>query len=254
MMLAEQENRQLLLPGERLDDLIIGGRKIIQREDQFCFSLDAVLLAHFASVKAGTAAVDLGAGTGVLGLLLQARGAKEVTGVEINSQMAEMANRSVRLNGLEEVLRTLCGDFRQIGQLLPGGCWNLVVSNPPYRPLGEGFLNPQDSVAMARHEVTATLMDVVAAARHLLKYRGRFAMVHLPERVTDITVAMRQAGIEPKRMQLVQPRAGRKPNMLLVEGVRGANPGLEMLPVLTVYDADGHYDAAVEALYTGWRV
>ncbi|HWR39519.1 MAG TPA: tRNA1(Val) (adenine(37)-N6)-methyltransferase [Patescibacteria group bacterium] len=249
-MVEQEQNRwSELLPGERLDDLIIGGRKIIQRPDQFCFSLDAILLAHFATVKPAMTAVDLGAGTGVLGLLLTARGAGAVTGVEINPEMAEMANRSAAGNGLAGAVRTLAGDLRQIRELLPGGGWHLVVSNPPYRQTGSGYITPRDSVAMARHEITATLTDIVTAARYLLKYRGRFAMVHLPERLADITTAMRQADIEPKRMQLVQPRSGQKPNMVLVEGVRGANPGLEVLPVLTVYNSDGGYDAAVSALY-----
>ena len=243
-----------LLLGERLDDLIIGGRKIIQRPDQFCFSLDAVLLAHFATVRPAEPVVDLGAGTGVLGLLLTARGSGAVTGVEINPVMAAMANRSAAGNGLEGLVRTLEGDLCRIRDLLPGGEWGLVVSNPPYRPAGSGYVSPQDGVALARHEIAATLADVVAAARYLLKYRGRFAMVHLPERMADIFAEMRQADIEPKRMQLVQARQEQKPNILLVEGVRGARPGLEVLPAMTVYDEAGGYSAAVRALYERWEI
>lgn len=254
-MVLDKENTagDWLLPGERLDDLIIGGRKIIQQEDQFCFSLDAILLAHFATLKTGAAAVDLGAGSGVIGLLLSARGARSVTGVEINPQMVDMANRSAAMNGLTGQVASRLGDLRRIKEILPGGQWELVVSNPPYRPVGGGFLNPNDQVAAARHEITATLADVVAAARYLVKYRGRFAMVHLPERLADIIAAMRDAEIEPKRLQMVYPRLGKKPNILLVEGIRGARPGMEILRPLLVYDENGAYSEDIQTLYPGGK-
>lgn len=240
----------VLRPGERLDDLLINGLKIIQHPAEFCFSLDAVLLAHFASVRPGAAAVDLGAGTGVLGLLLIARGVGSVTGVEINSRMAELARRSARLNALDERLTIVTGDVRQLGGgLLPGNTWELVVSNPPYRRVGAGKLNALSAIAAARHEISGGLPDFVAAARYLLKYRGRFAMVHLPERMAEILTAMHQAGIEPKRLRLVYPTPDTKPKMLLVEGVRGAQPGLEVLAPLVVYNADGGYSREIEAYY-----
>ncbi|MBP2636742.1 MAG: yfiC [Firmicutes bacterium] len=238
-----------LMSGERVDDLVINNLKLIQHPEEFCFSLDAVLLAHFASVRQNGTAIDLGTGTGVIGLLLLARGARVVTGIEINAAMADRAGRSARLNGLADRLHIINGDLRQVQELLPGGGFELVVSNPPYRPVGGGFLNPNDRVAMARHELTASLTDVVAAARHLVKYRGRFAMVHLPERLAEIMLAMCQAGIEPKRLQFVYPRVDKKPNMVLVEGVRGAKPGVEVLPPLLVYTADGIYSEDIMKLY-----
>lgn len=239
----------VLKPGERVDELLIAQLKLIQHPEEFCFSLDAVLLAHFASVRPGGIAVDLGTGTGVIALLLAARGATAVTGIELNPVMAEMASRSVRLNRLEDKLRIINGDLRQIRELLPGGGFELVVANPPYRPVGGGYLNPNDRVAMARHELTACLADIVAAARYLVKYRGRFAMVHLPERLAEIMLAMCQAEIEPKRLQFVYPRSDRKPNMVLIEGVRGAKPGIEVLPPLFVYTMDGSYSADIMKLY-----
>lgn len=238
-----------LMPGERVDDLVINNLKLIQHPEEFCFSLDAVLLAHFASVRQNGTAIDLGTGTGVIGLLLLARGASTVTGIEINTEMADRAGRSARLNGLADRLHIINNDLRQVQELLPGGGFELVVSNPPYRPVGGGFLNPNDKVAMARHELTASLTDVVAAARYLVKYRGRFAMVHLPERLAEIMLAMCQAGIEPKRLQFVYPRVDKKPNMVLVEGVRGAKPGVEVLPPLLVYTADGNYSEDIMKLY-----
>lgn len=239
----------VLKPGERVDDLIINNLKLIQHPEEFCFSLDAVLLAHFASVRQSGKVADLGAGTGVIGLLLVARGAAAVTGIELNPAMADMASRSAKLNGLEDKLRIINGDLRLITDLLPGGNFELVVSNPPYRPIGGGYISPNDQVAMARHELTASLTDIVAAARYLVKYRGRFAMVHLPERLAEITLAMCQAGIEPKRLQFVYPRVDKKPNMVLIEGVRGAKPGIDVLPPLLVYTTTGNYSENIMKLY-----
>ena len=242
-------SRVELKPGERVDDLIINDLRLIQHPDEFCFSLDAVLLAHFASVRPGGAAVDLGSGTGVIGLLLLARGAATVAGLELNPVMADMARRSACLNQLEDRLSIIQGDLRRIKDFFPGGNCELVVSNPPYRPVGGGYISPNDQVAMARHEVTATLAEVVAAAKYLVKYRGRFAMVHLPERLAEISLAMCQSGIEPKRLQFVYPATDKKPNMVLIEGVRGAKPGLDVLPPLIVYTTDGNYSEDIMKLY-----
>jgi tRNA1(Val) A37 N6-methylase TrmN6 len=240
-----------LQPGERLDKLLIGDLQIIQHEEEFCFSLDAVLLAHFATLRPGGTAIDLGAGTGVLGLLLIALGAMRVTGVEINARMAKIATRTALFNNLAERLVILQGDVREIRSLLPGGGWSLVVANPPYRPKGGGFVNAQDQVAMARHEMAGTLSDFITAASYLVKYRGRFALVHLPERMAEILTAMSQAGLEPKRLQLVYPSFGKKPKFLLVEGVRGAKPGLDVLAPLYVYDKDGNYSQEILSYYQG---
>lgn len=239
-----------LKPGERVDDLVIDNMKLIQHPDEFCFSLDAVLLAQFASLGPGWQVADLGAGTGVIGLLLLARGAAKVTGVELNPAMADRAGRSAACNGLADRFAVIHGDLRQVQEFLAGGCFELVVSNPPYRPVGGGYISPNSRVAMARHEVTATLADVVAAAKYLVKYRGRFAMVHLPERLAEITLAMCAAGIEPKRLQFVHPAAGKKPNMLLIEGVRGAKPGIDVLPPLIVYTTDGNYSEDIMKFYS----
>ena len=206
-------------------------------------------MAHFATVRPGVAAVDLGAGTGVLGLLLLARGAGRVLGVELNAAMAEMAGRSACLNRLEDRLKIMTADIRRLKDLLPGGHEELVVANPPYRPVGGGLVSPSAGIALARHEVAGSLSDFVAAARFLVKYRGRFAMIHLPERLPEILRVMADAHLEPKRLQLVYPSPGRKPKFLLVEGVRGGKPGLDVLPPLFVYGSDGRYSREIMAYY-----
>lgn len=241
-------------PEERVDDLIIDQLKVIQHEKEFCFSLDAILLSHFATVKPDIKAVDLGTGTGVIALLLAARGAKHVTGVELSPSMADMAKRSVILNKLKEKVAIMQGDLCKVKDILASDSYDLVVSNPPYRPVGGGYVSPNDKVAQAKHEVTATLNDVVNAARYLLKYRrGRFAMVHLPERMAEILTAMSRADIEPKRLQLVYSSIAKKPTMLLVEGIRGAKPGLEVLPPLVVYKPDGSYSNEIMQYYKEYR-
>lgn len=242
-----------LKDGERIDDLVIGELKVIQSETEFCFSLDAVLLAHFTSVRTDSRVVDLGTGTGVIAFLLAARGAAQVSGIEFSPSMAEMANRSVLLNKLEDKVKIIHGDLCKVKELLPAGEYDLVVSNPPYRPVGGGFISPNDRVAMAKHEVTATLQDVVKAAQYLVKSKGRFAMVHLPERMSEILVAMTQANIEPKRLQLVHSGLDKKPKMLLVEGIRGGKPGLEVLPPLIVYKTDGSYSDEIQKYYKEFR-
>lgn len=247
-------NEVVIGPEERVDDLIIDQLKVIQHEKEFCFSLDAILLSHFATVKPDIKAVDLGTGTGVIALLLAARGAQHVTGVELSPSMADMAKRSVTLNKLKEKVAIIQGDLCKVKDILPSDSYDLVVSNPPYRPVGGGYVSPNDKVAQAKHEVTATLNDVVNAARYLLKYRrGRFAMVHLPERMAEILTAMSHAGIEPKRLQLVYSSIAKKPTMLLVEGIRGAKPGLEVLPPLVVYKPDGSYSNEIMQYYKEYR-
>lgn len=244
---------QTLNQGERVDDLVIGNLKIIQNESEFCFSLDAILLAHFTTVKPGAQIVDLGTGTGVIALLLANRGAGHVTGVEVSPSMAGMAQRSVMLNRLEDKVKIIHGDLCKVKKLLPAGNYDLVVSNPPYRVVGGGFISPNDRVAMAKHEVMATLQDVVNAAKYLVKTRGRFAMVHLPERMSEILVSMSQAGLEPKRLQLVHSTLDQKPKMLLIEGIRAGKPGLEVLPPLCVYKRDGSYSDEIQKYYKEFR-
>jgi tRNA1(Val) A37 N6-methylase TrmN6 len=236
-------------PGERIDALGIRDWQIIQREDEFRFSLDAVLLAHFASVRSGARVVDLGTGSGAVALFVLSRGAGSVSGLDNNPRLAAMATRSADLNGLAGQLSFVCGDVKQIDSYYPVGCCDLVTTNPPYRTLSAGRLNPSATVAQARHETTAGLLDFVRAAGFLLRNRGRFAMIHLPERLTDICVELRTAGLEPKRLRLVHPFSDRPAKMLMVEAVKGAKPGLIVLPPLVVYQAPKQYSREILAYY-----
>ena len=238
-----------LSPDERLDDLLCSGRRIIQNTKEFCFSLDAVLLAHYPRYKKHWRVFDLGTGTGVMPLLI-ADEVKEIHALEINPVMASLAKRNVVLNNLQEKIHVSEGDYRRIRELYPPESFDCVIANPPYRPVNQGQLNSLDGVARARHEVTATLQDVVKAARYLLRFRGRFAMVHLPERLGEIIVAMAENQIQVKRLQLVQPKPDKLSNLMLIEGVAGAAPGgMKAELPLIVHEADGSYTREILDIY-----
>lgn len=233
---------------ERLDDLVLDGMKLIQRDDQFCFSIDTVLLAHFGQVLRGPV-LDLGTGTAAIPLLLTARGAADITGVELNPVMADIARRNVALNRREDRIRIVEGDYRRIRAWAPSGAYAAVYANPPYREKSRGACSAADGIRRARHEETATLDDVMEAVKYALKYRGRFRMVHITERLTDILESMRCHDIEPKCLQMIHGRPEKKAKLFLVEGVRGGSVGLEVLPPLIVHEADGSYSQAVLHMY-----
>lgn len=238
--------------GERIDSLERGGLRIIQSPSSFCFSIDAVLLAHFATVHNYDSVMDLCTGTGVIPLLLSTRAKGLVqTGLELNSEVAERAKRSVLLNGLDGAISIVAGDLRQVRANFPHGSFTLVTANPPYLPLGQGEVSMADVRRMARHEVTATLKDVVAAAQWLLPTGGRFAMVHRPFRLTDILVCLREHRLEPKRLRFVHPSAQREANMVLVESVKDARPELKLSAPIIVHDVGGGYTEQILNLYAG---
>ena len=238
-----------LHPNERVDDLCMGGRQIIQRTDEFCFSMDAVLLAHFPRLTGRERILDLGTGAGVIPLLI-ADFAAHITAVELSPVQAELAARNVRMNGLGEKITVREGDYRDPSALFVCGEYDLVFSNPPYRAVTSGAVSAGDGRAMARHEITATLADTVRAASYALRHSGRLAMVHLPERLGEIVLALHAEHLAIKRLRMVQPRADRPPNLMLIEAVKGASlAGLRHEPALIVRDEEGHYTEEIRSIY-----
>lgn len=240
-----------LLQGERIDELQRNGLKIIQNKDVFSFTMDSVLLSAFTTVSTGDRVIDLGTGTGVLPLLIAARKpVKQVIGIEIQDLLADMAKRSVELNNIDNI-EIINADLKKIHEKLGHGEFDVVVSNPPYMtPLG-GEVNMLDTKAIARHEINCNLEDVIYEASRLVKYGGKFTMVHRPERIVDICYLMRKYKLEPKRLRIVQSRPQSIPRILLVEGIKGGKPGLITLPTLIIYENshNGDYTEEVKRIY-----
>lgn len=231
---------------ESLDDLLINDLKIIQKTKGFRFTLDAVLLAHFATVKDRDKIVDLGTGTGVIPLILSTRAEElRIYGVEIQEDMAEMANRSVILNELEDTVSILNEDIKNLHYAIKGGIYTLVTANPPYWELNKGKPSMLQTRASARHELDCVLEDVVAAAGKLLNYQGRFALIHRTERLCDIFSLLRQYSLEPRRLRFIHPFAGKSAQHVLIEARKKAAADLQVLPPLIVYEQPGKYTQEV---------
>jgi len=208
------------------------------------------LLSSFAKVKEGEVAIDLGTGTGILPILLEAKTEGEhFTGLEIQSESAEMANRSVILNNLQDKIDIIEGDIKEASKIFGKASMNVVTSNPPYMTNHHGLKNPNDAKAIARHELLCSLEDVVRETSALLKQMGRCYFVHRPFRLVEIITLMRQYKLEPKRMRFVYPFVDKEPNMVLIEGVKGGGPQLTVEKPLIVYDAPGEYTKEIYEIY-----
>ena len=241
--------KDFLREGERLDDLMRSGRVIIQNENEFCFSMDSVLIAHFPKFKKNARVIDLGTGTGVIPLLI-ADAVKEICAVELNSRMAETARRNIELNGLTEKIFVMEGDYRKHRELFKAESFDAAIANPPYTPIKNGEANKISGIAQARHEFTATLEDVVTAARYVLKFRGAFYMIHLASRLCEIIDALHRHQMEMKRLRIIQPKSGRDANLIMLEAIVGANAGnLKILPPLIVHNEDGSYTDEIYKIY-----
>ena len=235
---------------ERIDDLQRNGYRIIQKKKGFCFGMDAVLLSGFAQVKEGEVAVDLGTGTGIIPILLEAKTkGKHFTGLEIQEEVAEMAGRSVRLNQLENRVDIVRGDIKEASRLFGKASFDVVTSNPPYMNDNHGLKNPELPKAIARHEVFCALDDVCREASLLLKSGGRFSMVHRPHRLAEIITALKTYKLEPKRMKLVHPFVDKEANMVLIEAVRGGRSMMKVEAPIIVYREPGVYTQEIYDVY-----
>ncbi|CAH1851424.1 tRNA1(Val) (adenine(37)-N6)-methyltransferase [Convivina intestini] len=248
-----------LQPGERLDGLPAQDIYIIQNPDMFSYSLDAILLAHFAQVKGRGQGltVDLGAGTGAVGLFYAPKTVGPVYLVEIQAQLAAMAQRSVVLNRLQDRVQVLQADMQAIFDDIRPGSAEVVLSNPPYFPLNETTkVNEDEHYLLARHEVSIDLPALVQVANKLLKNNGKFYMVHRPERLAEILAALTARKLMPKRIQFVYGKADREANMVLIEAIKSGRPGgVRIMPPLVAYQDNNEYTAAMhEILYgTAWQ-
>lgn len=235
---------------ESIDDLQLNGLQLIQKEQGFRFGVDAVLLSHFANVKKKHRVIDLCTGTGIVSFLVYGKyKPQKVIGLEIQDDMVEMANRSSKLNDTSDIVKFVQGDLKDKALLDSLGRFDVVTVNPPYKLNNAGILNPNDKLAIARHEIMCNLEDVIVSARRLLKDNGRMFIVHRPERLADIFGLMRKYKIEPKRVRLVQPNTKKAPNIVLVEGQRDGGAFLKWEETLYVYDDNGNYSEEINRIY-----
>ncbi len=236
--------------GERVDDLHRNGYLLIQDPERFCFGIDAVLLAGYAKMKQNELALDMCTGTGVIPILMEAKtDGEQFVGVEIQEESAEMAQRSVKLNGLESRIFIQHGDIKELDKMFRLGSFDVVTCNPPYMPNGGGMLNEYTPKAIARHEILCTLEDVISMADKMLRVGGRLYMVHRPARLADIFNLSRQYHLEPKRMRLVHPYVEKEPTLVLLEFVKGGRPMLKVEPPLIIYLVNGEYTAEIRDIY-----
>lgn len=239
-----------LRENERLDDLQRNGYRIIQNPDKFCFGMDAVLLSGFVRVKPGARLLDLGTGTGIIPLLVAGKTkAGHISAIEVQEESADMARRSVRLNGLGDRIDIVTGDLREADKFFDAASFDVVTCNPPYMIGQHGLKNPETPKAIARHEILCTLEDVVRTAAKLLKPGGYFCMVHRPFRLAEIINVMTEYRLEPKRMKLVYPFVDKEPNMVLIEGSRGGRPRMTVEKPLIVFREPNVYTDEIRDVY-----
>lgn len=233
-------------------DTLKNGYKVLQDSERFQFGIDAVLLADYASksLKEKESVIDLGTGTGIIPLLMVNKcKTAAFTGLEVQKESADMAARSVAMNGLEGQIQIVHGDLKEAGSLFPRHSFNVVTCNPPYMIDAHGRNNEQDALTIARHEVLCTLEDVVTAADYLLATHGSFFMIHRPFRLPEIFSSLEKHKMEMKRMRLIYPFTDKEPNMVLIEARKNAKRRLTIEPPLIVRNDDGEYTIEVQDIY-----
>ncbi|MBO8159964.1 tRNA1(Val) (adenine(37)-N6)-methyltransferase [Thermosyntropha sp.] len=237
-------------PDETMDDLIIGGLKIIQPQKGYRFSIDAVLLAHFCSIDKANLAVDLGTGSGVIPLILtQRKKDLKIKGIEIQEKMAERAERSVRYNQLQDRIEVIKGDVKNIKELIPASSAELVVCNPPFFKENEGFMSKDEDEAVARHEIKVKFGDIVRAAAYILKPKGAFAFVQRADRFLEVVRTLELIHMAVSRVRWVHSYRNKPANLVLVEGRKNKTGGMKVLPPMIIYEEDGKYCRELLEIY-----
>ena len=234
---------------ERIDDLQYKGLKIIQNTEGFCFGIDSVLLTEFAKdMKKNKTIVDLGTGTGIIGILLTKKvEASKVIGVELQKDVAQMAKRSVELNNLQNVMQILNEDVHSLS--LEKNSFDYIVTNPPYKKKGTGIINKEDKQHISGNETTVNLEEWIEVASNLLKDNGAIYMVHRPERLNEIIQDLRKYKLEPKRIRFVYPKKNKDANLVLIKAVKYANEFLKVEKPLIIYNEDGSYTDEILKIY-----
>ena len=238
---------------ERIDDLQLNGLKIIQDNTGFCFGIDSIILSEFAKkIKNNSDVVDLGTGTGILGILLcQKTKLKSIVGVEIQKEVSDMANRSIKLNKLENKFKIINSNINDLfkNKLLEKNKYDAIIMNPPYKELGTGIINLDEKKLISRHEVKASLFDFIKVSSQLLKDKGELYMVHKPERLGDIIQYLRENKIEPKELRIVYSHENEEATLVLIKGIKGGKKFLKIDKPLIIYNMDGSYSKEIKEIY-----
>ncbi|ALT81228.1 MULTISPECIES: tRNA1(Val) (adenine(37)-N6)-methyltransferase [Streptococcus] len=245
--------KSILKAGERIDQLFSTDVKIIQNKDVFSYSIDSVLLSRFPKIPSRGLIVDLCSGNGAVGLFASTRTKAPIIEVELQERLANMAERSIQLNQLENQVQMINDDLKNLLNHVPRSGVDLILCNPPYFKVSEtSKKNLSEHYLLARHEIATNLEEICEVARHALKSNGRLAMVHRPDRFLDIIDTMRQYNLAPKRIQFVYPKMGKDANMLLIEAIKdGSTDGLKILPPLFVHKENGDYTDDIFEIYYG---
>jgi tRNA1(Val) A37 N6-methylase TrmN6 len=235
---------------ERIDELHRNDYKIIQNPKSFCFGIDAVVLSFFAKVKENEIVLDMGTGTGIIPILLEAKTkGRHFKALEIQPESVDMATRSVKLNDLQNKIDIIEGDIKEADKLFPLSSFDVITCNPPYMNNGKGLINEYSKKAIARHEIHCTLDDVIISASKLVKVGGRFYMVHRPNRLAEIISKLKKNKLEPKRIRFVHPYVNKESNMVLIESVRHGKPMMKVEPPLIVYNSKNAYTDEIYEIY-----
>lgn len=241
----------LLKENERIDDLEFKGLKIIQNKKGFCFGIDSVLLSDFAKeIKRDSRVLDLGTGTGIISILLCGKtNLKEIIGVEIQEEVYEMAKKSVNLNKLENKIKLLNDDIKNLSNLFPANSFDAIVTNPPYKKENTGLISEDKTNLISRHEIMCNIEDIAHTASYLLKSNSSLYIVHRPDRLVDIIEALRKYKLEPKNIRLIYPKINKEPNLVLIKATKCGKPFLKMEKPLIVYNEDGTYTDEILKIY-----
>jgi len=235
---------------ERLDELFNGRLRIIQKKEGYRFSIDAIMLAHFISHLSANSIIDLGTGSGIIPLILAKKMfAPTIVGVEVQEAMADMAKRTIVLNGFAERVSILHEDLRNLRNHFAASSFDLVVSNPPYYPLKEGRINPDEQKAIARHEIMARVEDIISISHYLVKPSGRVVIIFPARRLADLLYNLRECDLKPELLQIIHSHTHDEGKLVIVESCKGRDPELEIREPFFVYEEEGIYSEEMQRIY-----
>jgi tRNA1(Val) A37 N6-methylase TrmN6 len=237
-------------PEETLDTLFGGRLKVLQKKRGYRFSIDALLLAHFAEPDPDDRIIDLGTGCGIVPLILFFRKkSKKIMGVEVQPSLADLARRNAVLNRCSSRFQVWQDDLRKLDQRVTREIFNLVLTNPPYRKVGSGRVNSHTEKAVARHEIQATLEEVLRAAHYLLKDKGVLTMIYPASRAADLMRGLSKYHLEPKRVQFVHSHENDEARLVLVEAHKEGHAQVKILPPFYLFESSGDYTPAARELF-----